>query len=108
MQYLKSFASDIGNMTVRGTEHAITEVGFRKSKKQNSNHLLDRLSCDLRLYAKGKNPDLGKYPLDLSSHTPFEQKVYCAARRIPNGSTSTYSDISRAIDNPNSQRAVDT
>ena len=38
--------------------------------------------------------------------TPFQQKVYTAAKQIPSGQTRTYKEIAKAIGNPRASRAV--
>lgn len=44
-------------------------------------------------------------PVDLRG-TPFQVSVWQALRKIPYGSTRTYSDIARAVDHPRAARAV--
>jgi AraC family transcriptional regulator of adaptative response/methylated-DNA-[protein]-cysteine methyltransferase len=44
-------------------------------------------------------------PLDIRG-TAFQQRVWQALRKIPSGSTASYSDIARMIGSPNSVRAV--
>ncbi len=50
----------------------------------------------------GGNLDL---PLDVQG-TAFQHRVWDALRRIPSGTTATYTDIAQAIGTPNSVRAV--
>jgi methylated-DNA-[protein]-cysteine S-methyltransferase len=45
-------------------------------------------------------------PLDLGACTPFERRVYAAARRIPPGRTTTYGSLARAVGSAGAARAV--
>jgi len=45
-------------------------------------------------------------PLDLSSGTAFQQKVWAALREIPSGKTRTYSQVADAVRKPLASRAV--
>ncbi|MFA6049084.1 MAG: MGMT family protein [Candidatus Micrarchaeia archaeon] len=38
--------------------------------------------------------------------TPFEEKVFKAAKRVPRGKVSTYKRLAQAIGSPNASRAV--
>lgn len=48
----------------------------------------------------------GGVPLDLSSSTPFERRVYRVVRRIGPGRTRTYAEVARAAGRPGAARAV--
>jgi methylated-DNA-[protein]-cysteine S-methyltransferase len=45
-------------------------------------------------------------PLDLSTGTAFQQAVWQALLTIPLGSTQSYGDLARRLDNPKAVRAV--
>ena len=55
-------------------------------------------------HISGEQPALD-LPLDVKA-TVFQRRVWEALQRIPRGSTRTYSELARAIDLPNGQRAV--
>src|SRR5262249_41274126 len=55
-------------------------------------------------YLNGSEP-YPDFPLDIRA-TAFQQRVWDELRRIPYGSTRSYSEIARAIDKPNAARAV--
>ncbi len=59
----------------------------------------------VNLLLAGKAPRLLP-PLDLSSGTTFQQRVWQALRRIPLGHTSTYAQVARAVGSPRAVRAV--
>ena len=46
------------------------------------------------------------FPVDLSVGTPFQQRVWEAARRIPHGHTATYGELASTIGAPKAARAV--
>ncbi|MGA9450618.1 MAG: methylated-DNA--[protein]-cysteine S-methyltransferase [Verrucomicrobiia bacterium] len=45
-------------------------------------------------------------PLDLSSGTEFQRKVWNAMRKISTGRTKSYGEIAQAVGKPNAVRAV--
>jgi O-6-methylguanine DNA methyltransferase len=45
-------------------------------------------------------------PVDISSGTPFQQKVWSALQAIPTGKTETYSQLAALLKNPKAARAV--
>ena len=47
-----------------------------------------------------------KFPLDLSSGTPFQQRVWSVIRRIPRGQVRTYRWIALKIGRPQAARAI--
>ncbi len=67
---------------------------IRKVKKRIQGHF------------KNKNDSLVDIKLDLSSASPFGQKVYKALRKIPPGQTITYGDLAKNIGKPKSARAI--
>ncbi len=55
------------------------------------------------------NEDLfQRIPFQVGRQTPFQQKCYEVVLGIPFGETRTYSDVARAMGNPNATRAVGT
>ena len=60
----------------------------------------------IRDLLQGKRVDLSDVDLDMESLTPFEQRVYAAARRIRPGATATYGEIAKEIGSPNAAREV--
>jgi AraC family transcriptional regulator of adaptative response/methylated-DNA-[protein]-cysteine methyltransferase len=59
---------------------------------------------DILSYLRGKQPQLN-LPLDLAA-TAFQMRVWEELRRIPYGTTRTYSQIAARVGNPNATRAV--
>jgi methylated-DNA-[protein]-cysteine S-methyltransferase len=64
---------------------------------------LPRVRRWLKAWFQGGDP---RVPLDLSSATPFQRRVYEAVRRIPPGRTLTYGQVARAAGRPGAARAV--
>ncbi len=65
-----------------------------------------RLPRVRRWVARGFAGRADRVPLDLSSATAFERRVYAAVRRIPFGRTLTYGEVARAAGRPGAARAV--
>ena len=61
----------------------------------------------LRAYFEGDLPALHTIPADPGG-TPFQQRVWAALRRIPVGTTLSYSAMARDIGDPDAMRAVGT
>ncbi len=68
------------------------------SEAEDSNHYLD----GIMEYLQGADVNL---PLDMHG-TDFQKKVWSAIKRIPYGSTITYSELAESIGHPRSYRAV--
>jgi len=56
-------------------------------------------------YLKGNERRL-EIPLDLGAGTPFQRRVWEAARRIPYGTAASYVDLARLAGHPRASRAV--
>lgn len=66
----------------------------------------DDLYRDISRYLKGKKVDFLKYEPDLSDLTEFEQDVLNETRKIPYGTTITYSELADRIGSSGGARAV--
>ncbi|HEY2031008.1 MAG TPA: methylated-DNA--[protein]-cysteine S-methyltransferase [Myxococcales bacterium] len=60
----------------------------------------------LKQHLNGSPRDLSQLTLDLSVLTPFQAKVYEAARSLPSGRTATYGEIAAKLGKPGASRAV--
>lgn len=56
-------------------------------------------------YLEGNERRL-EIPLDLAAGTPFQRRVWEAARRIPYGTAASYVDLARLAGHPRASRAV--
>lgn len=59
----------------------------------------------LERYLTGRDRELD-LALDLARGTPFQRRVWEAARRVPYGATASYADIARVAGHPRAVRAV--
>jgi len=66
----------------------------------------DDLYRDISRYLKGEKVDFSIYELDLSDLTEFEQDVLNKTRKIPYGTTITYSELADRIGSSGGARAV--
>jgi O-6-methylguanine DNA methyltransferase len=60
----------------------------------------------LKQHLNGTPQDLKALKLDFSVLTPFQQRVYEAARTLPSGRTATYGEIAARLGKPGASRAV--
>jgi AraC family transcriptional regulator of adaptative response/methylated-DNA-[protein]-cysteine methyltransferase len=109
----------LGRLLVAGTERGICAVSLGDADKTLEKWLRSEYPRatverdDLRLrswvtalmnHLEGKTPDLD-LPLDVQA-TAFQWRVWEELRRVPFGSTRTYSEIARALGKPRAVRAV--
>ena len=57
-------------------------------------------------HLEGKTQNFRDIPLDVDDASPFVQRVYDVARKIPPGKTITYGDIAKTMGHPDAVRAV--
>jgi methylated-DNA-[protein]-cysteine S-methyltransferase len=76
-----------------------------KTKFRPENNLEKKLYTDLNKYFSGKKI-VFDYPLNLSSATLFQIKVWKALQKIPYGKTASYYDIAQKIKSPRALRAI--
>lgn len=55
---------------------------------------------------EGRPQDVSAVPLDLSSVTAFNAKVYRALQKVPAGSTTTYGELARSVGSSGGSRAI--
>lgn len=60
----------------------------------------------LERYLRGENVDLGTFQVNLGNRSTFERAVLQSVRRIPRGSTATYSGLAARLGKPKAARAV--
>jgi methylated-DNA-[protein]-cysteine S-methyltransferase len=76
-----------------------------KSKRQRTASLPYYIERQLHQYSDGKSVRW-KIPLDLSSGTEFQQKVWRVLMTIPRGETRSYGWVAKKIGRPGASRAV--
>jgi methylated-DNA-[protein]-cysteine S-methyltransferase len=103
------YSSPIGILEISGTTHHINQIKFGSKTSPNdepskSLALLNETISQLDAYFRG---NLKKFNLPLSPiGSIFQKTVWAALRKVPYGSTATYGEIAKKIDNPNASRAV--
>lgn len=60
----------------------------------------------LERYFAGIREDFERVPLDFTGATPFQEKVWRAARNVSWGTVSTYGALAKMLEKPNAARAV--
>jgi len=111
---LAHVASPVGHLLIGVTEKGVALVAgghARPVKKRSAEHSeaqekeLENAIRELKQYFLGHRRTF-TVKLDLSSGTPFQQKVWRELRRIPYGSTVTYGELARRVGRPRGARAV--
>jgi len=112
MQRTATIESSIGRIGVTANGRGIVEIRLRARKKipvprsrdRGAGHL--RRACgQLREYFAGKRKRFS-LPLDLSSGTLFQRRVWRACARIPHGETRSYAELAELVGCPHGARAV--
>ena len=96
-------ASEFKNMT--------SLKDFKKQLKEKTGNSFLRVNSLPKDIKEGINQwQAGSWPsklkFEISSYSPFQQKVWKSCSRIPFGETTTYSEVARDVNNPKAQRAV--
>lgn len=109
----------LGHLLVAASERGVCWVRFGESAEELERRLQEEfpfapLRCDaarlapwsrqLRRYMAGEIESLDM-PLDVGG-SRFERRVWAALRRIPRGSTRSYSEVARSLRMPRAARAV--
>ena len=96
-------ASEFKNMT--------SLKDFKKQLKEKTGNSFLRVNSLPKDIKEGINQwQAGSWPsklkFEISTYSPFQQKVWKSCSRIPFGGTTTYSEVARDVNNPKAQRAV--
>jgi methylated-DNA-[protein]-cysteine S-methyltransferase len=86
-------------------EFCTARVSSAPSKRQRTASLPYNLKRQLQRYADGK-PVRWNVPVDLSSGTSFQQKVWRVLTTIPRGETRSYGWVAQQVGKPRASRAV--
>ena len=109
-----TFISPLGLMTLAATSTGLAGVWFEDqrhhpdlaSRPVNDRHpVLVMTKQQLTDYFAGRRSHFD-LPLDINGGTLFQQSVWQALLKIPQGQTTSYGNISRQIGNPTAVRAV--
>jgi methylated-DNA-[protein]-cysteine S-methyltransferase len=115
-----SWRSPLGLITLAATDKGLAGLWFQGQKhlpaelapgnktawdSDGTHPVLQKTSRQLGEYFAGQRHHFD-VPLDLSGGTAFQQAVWQALLAIPQGGTSSYSDVSKCIGKPAAVRAV--
>ncbi len=101
-------ATDAGLREIRLSEREApsrSEMRSRGWKKVRRPRWTDPMKKALEAYFRGTDRTLD-LPLDLAVGTPFERKVWEAARKIPYGASFSYEEVARMAGHPRASRAA--
>jgi methylated-DNA-[protein]-cysteine S-methyltransferase len=114
----KAMQSPLGNITLATSTAGLCGVWFEAQQHfpnlqgwqhNNAHPVLNKAEIQLLRYFEGHglaSKDEKPIPIDLSSGTPFQQKVWQALMDIPYGATSSYGQLAQSIGKPTAVRAV--
>lgn len=106
---IESFFTRLGWVSlVRNEEGALKELRLVEEPSQKEDPVLSPLAQRMKRHLWGEVQDFSDVELDLTSITPFAQKVYAEARRIAPGHVKSYGDLAKALGSPGAARAVGT
>ena len=102
----------IGELLLAGTENALSLIGFPKGSMRRDpgpdwivkEEPFEKVRQQLREYFEGKRREFD-IPLSLAG-TDFQLSVWHELREIPYGTTVSYGEVAKRIDNPKAVRAV--
>ena len=102
----------IGELLLAGTENALSLIGFPKGSMRRDpgpdwifkEEPIEKVRQQLREYFEGKRREFD-IPLSLAG-TDFQLSVWHELREIPYGTTVSYGEVAKRIDNPKAVRAV--
>jgi len=109
--------SPLGTLTLCGTEHGLagifmeshrhSPVDFQRPEWKRDDALFIEASAQLADYFAGRRRSF-LLPIDRDAigGTPFQRRVWAALEAIPYGSTISYGELARRIENPAAVRAV--
>ena len=102
--YTHSIDTPLGKMCLRGTDSAVTGLGFGEAPREEPSPLLLEAERQLGEYFSGVRREFD-LPLEPAG-TEFQQTVWRELRRIPYGETVSYGQLAARIGKPRACRAV--
>ena len=106
MLYSKTFTSEIGNLKVTADNEAVVGVSIvNKLIFNKSNNIIDLAIEQLKEYFNKKRK-IFTFPIKFIGGTNFQLSVWNELKKINYGSTLTYGEIAKKINNPRAGRAV--
>jgi len=112
---IQTFHTPVGKLHLVASPKGLRVLSFRKPKisdntfsvaeESRAQRILDESENLLQRYFEGDIAAVEKIRVDPKG-TAFQQRVWCAARKIPAGKVASYSAIAERIGNPTAYRAV--
>lgn len=110
--YYDTIDTPIGRILLAGDDRALKHVGLPDARRpltvpaawQRDPSRLAEAGSQFAAYFRGELIDFD-LPLDATG-TAFQKRVWSALEAIPYGSTISYAELARRIDNPKASRAV--
>ena len=95
----------VGYIQISADEAAIREIRFVNIPgKKDQSRLLAEAEKQLSTYVEGR---ARSFDLPFAKQgTPFQRRVWAAARKIPSGKTVSYAELAKKIGKPSAYRAV--
>ncbi|MEW8955230.1 methylated-DNA--[protein]-cysteine S-methyltransferase [Clostridium sp.] len=106
--YIDYMEGPAGTLKIIANEDSIIGIEFLKSHKKEDprvNKIIEIAKIELEEYFKGIRKEF-TVPIEVTSGTEFQRKVWNALRNIPYGEVATYKDIATSIGNSKASRAV--
>lgn len=113
-----TFQSPLGKMIIAATDKGLAGLWFEGQRhlpvelagpilwpSDPAHPVLQQVKAQLAEYFAGQRTQFD-VPLDLAYGTAFQQSVWQALLKIPQGGTASYSEVSQRIGNPAAVRAV--
>lgn len=116
--FYTSIDSPIGTIFIASTSKGICAISLAVSEEaflseikeygipERDNKRFIEIRKDLKEYFSGKEVDFSKYPLDISSGTEFQRRVWEKLLEIPYGETRSYKWLAEEVGSPGGFRAV--
>jgi len=92
--YMVSFKVGPGFITIEAKDNKLTRISFEDTKEQRENEFIREVKKDIQSYLKGEKVSFD-YPLDFSSLTPFQMRVFKLLQKIPYGKTISYKELAK-------------
>ena len=103
--YVTDWKSPIGWLRIVASDTGVRSITpIAKPGVSDTSPIIDQCVRQLEEYVSGSRVSFD-LPLDHEG-TPFQQKVWKAARLIPHGETRTYGELAVSVKSPGASRAV--
>lgn len=104
--YCSILSTNYGRFVIFSSSEGITHISLSNEKlEERENHHTFLCRSELLDYFDGRLKDF-TVRLDISQHTAFHQTVWNCLLEIPYGTTCSYMDVARKINNEKAIRAV--